>query len=118
MLSEICPNFEITCIDDDSTDKTVEIARQEVAITPAILLFALSKNFGKEGTLSAELNNAIGDAVAFIDADMEHPPKLLKKMCRQWKDGADIVECVKQNRGMETNTICSVKPYFIHYSAA
>jgi glycosyltransferase involved in cell wall biosynthesis len=39
--------------------------------------------------------------VAFIDADLQHPPELLVQMIEHWRKGAEVVEAVKVNRGRE-----------------
>jgi len=48
----------------------------------------------KKGLASAILHgfmNASGDVLGVIDADLQHPPELLKEMAKKIEDGYDIV---------------------------
>ncbi len=61
-----------------------------------------SRNFGKEAAIIAGLAQACGDAVAVMDCDLQHPPETLVKMYLLWKQGYEVVEGIKKNRGKET----------------
>lgn len=76
--------FVITFVDDGSKDNTLdEIKRtMELVKKGEIQYIALSRNFGKEAAIYAGLSNSIGDYVACIDADLQHPPELLKEMIK------------------------------------
>lgn len=75
-------SFVITFIDDGSKDNTLNEIKKVAgqAEKDSVRFFSLSRNFGKESAIYAGLENAIGDYVAVIDADLQHPPELLKKM--------------------------------------
>ena len=63
----------------------------------------LSRNFGKEGAISAGLRHARGAAVAVMDGDLQHPPELLSQMLEVWRRGdADVIEAVKVRRRDES----------------
>ena len=74
--------FIITFIDDGSKDNTLNEIKKVVnkADKGTVRFFALSRNFGKESAIYAGLENAIGDYVAVMDVDLQHPPELLEKM--------------------------------------
>lgn len=50
----------------------------------------------------AGLERARGDCVAVIDCDLQHPPEKLCEMYALWKDGYEVVEGVKEDRGRES----------------
>lgn len=52
--------------------------------------------------MSAGLERARGDCVAVMDCDMQHPPEALPEMVRLWREGAQVVEAVKNTRGKES----------------
>ena len=52
---------------------------------------SLSRNFGKEIASAAGLTYATGDAAVLMDADLQHPPELIKEFVAHWRDGFDIV---------------------------
>ena len=57
-----------------------------------------SRNFGKESALLAGLEEASGDIVITIDADLQHPPELIPVLLEQWREGFKVVHAVKQER--------------------
>jgi glycosyltransferase involved in cell wall biosynthesis len=69
---------------------------------PALRALRLSRNFGKEAALSAGLSQAAGAAVIVMDADLQHPPGLIREMVRLWaEDGYEVVNAVKRVREPE-----------------
>ncbi|MGL5808740.1 MAG: glycosyltransferase family 2 protein [Nocardioides sp.] len=79
-LSAIGTSFEVVLVDDGSTDRTLELLREINAADPRFRFVSLSRNFGKESAMLAGLSQAWGDAIAIIDADLQHPPELLPTM--------------------------------------
>lgn len=75
-------DFIITYIDDGSKDHTMDEIKKVVACGDKgrVQYISLSRNFGKEAAIYAGLSKCIGDYVALIDADLQHPPELLKEM--------------------------------------
>lgn len=75
-------DFIITYIDDGSKDHTMKEIKKVVstADTGKVQYISLSRNFGKESAIYAGLSKCTGDYVALLDADLQHPPELLKEM--------------------------------------
>lgn len=75
-------DFIITYIDDGSKDHTMDEIKKVVARADAgrVQYISLSRNFGKESAIYAGLSKCTGDYVAILDADLQHPPELLKQM--------------------------------------
>ena len=73
-------NFELLFIDDGSSDKTLEYIKKIAKKDKIIRYISFSRNFGKEAAIYAGLENAKGDYVALMDADLQDPPKLLIEM--------------------------------------
>ncbi len=103
-LEQLAVDWEMICINDGSTDGTVECVLRLRESDSRVKLVDLTKNFGKEVALAAGLDHALGDAVIEIDADLEHPPEVIEDMLRVWGDGAEIVFAVRRNRRSETRT--------------
>ena len=51
-----------------------------------------------EAALTAGLEAARGEVVILMDADGQHPTKLLPEMLQRWQQGADVVYAVRQSR--------------------
>lgn len=94
-------NFEIDCINDGSKDATLAHLLVWQKKLPQIRVINLSRNFGKEAALSAGLLNARGDAVIPLDADLQDPPQLIKRMIERWQDGAQVVLAKRARRDEE-----------------
>ena len=84
--------FEFLFINDGSRDKTMEKIRELAAKDPRVKYISFSRNFGKEAGIYAGLENATGDYVVIMDADLQDPPALLPEMYRAvTEEGYDCV---------------------------
>jgi len=101
-LAGLDRSYEIVCVDDGSSDRTLERLEEASSTDPHIRVVELSRNFGKEAAMLAGLDAAAGDAVILMDADLQHPPDLLPRMVAQWDQGYDVVNATKQRRGKES----------------
>ena len=84
------PVFEIICVDDDSEDGTSDIAKEfEVKL---IHVTDRPENwFGKAWACQCGANEAIGDLLLFIDADVRLKPDAINKLVNQYeKDGCVV----------------------------
>jgi polyisoprenyl-phosphate glycosyltransferase len=90
--------YEIVLVDDGSQDGSWEVIAELSMKDPHVRGVELSRNFGKEAALMAGLAETHGDAVLVMDADLQHPPRVIPDMVRAWRAGADIVEAVKRTR--------------------
>ena len=73
-------DFEFLFINDGSRDKTLDILRDLSKKDKRVRFISFSRNFGKEAGMYAGLENATGDYVAIMDADMQDPPVMVKEM--------------------------------------
>ncbi len=84
--------FEFLFINDGSRDKTLEVLRELAEKDKRVKYVSFSRNFGKEAGIYAGLENARGDYVVVMDADLQDPPDLLPEMYRYiTKEGYDCV---------------------------
>ncbi len=70
--------FEILIVDDDSPDKTWQVAKKYSAYNVKVI-----RRKGDRGLSSAVIegfNKAKGEIFIVMDADLSHPPKLIPKM--------------------------------------
>ena len=94
-------SFELVCVDDGSQDATLARVMAAAAADARIVPIVLSRNYGKEAALAAGLGAARGDAVLLMDSDLQHPPELIPQLLAKWREGFDVVNAVKANRGRE-----------------
>ena len=72
--------FELLFINDGSRDGTLAKLRELAKQDERVRYISFSRNFGKESGMYAGLENATGDYVVIMDADLQHPPAFLPKM--------------------------------------
>lgn len=95
-------NFEFLFINDGSKDKTLDILRELSSKDKRVRYVSFSRNFGKEAGMYAGLQNAKGDFVAIMDADMQDPPSLLPQMYKGIvEEGYDCVASYRGDRKSE-----------------
>lgn len=99
VLGFLTSRFEVLFVDDGSTDATVEKMREINRSDSRFRYLALSRNFGKESAMLAGLSQATGRAVAVMDADLQHPPSLLKRMLPLLDQGYDQVVARRTRTG-------------------
>lgn len=102
VLGAVGEPFEIVCVNDGSTDKTLEKLLAAKQQYPNIRILNLSRNFGKEAALTAGLDHAEGQAVIPIDADLQDPPYLIRELVKQWKNGFEVVLAKRADRSQDS----------------
>ena len=94
--------FEFIFVDDGSKDQTLALLRDFAKKDDRVKYLSFSRNFGKEAAIYAGLENAQGDYVAVMDADMQDPPSLLPEMYTTLQSGEyDCVATRRVNRDGE-----------------
>jgi glycosyltransferase involved in cell wall biosynthesis len=101
-LDSLEMGYELILVDDGSPDDTWQVIMELGRTFAAVKGIRLSRNFGKEAALAAGLEHAVGDAIVVMDGDLQHPPSLIPEMVQCWRQGAEVVEAVKQHRGAES----------------
>ncbi|AZP03615.1 glycosyltransferase family 2 protein [Jeotgalibaca ciconiae] len=94
--------FEYLFINDGSSDQTLEILKKQKIQDSRIRYMDLSRNFGKETAMLAGFDNARGDAVIILDADLQQPPETIPEMIQWWEQGYEDVYAIRKKRDGET----------------
>lgn len=91
--------FEMVFVNDGSNDKTLDVIKELVGKDDRIKYISFSRNFGKEAAIYAGLENATGDYITLMDADLQDPPSLLLEMYKAVKEeGYDAVGTRRKDR--------------------
>ena len=95
---EKIPNvtWEFVLVDDGSKDKTLETMQKLAEKDEKVKYISFSRNFGKESAMYAGLENATGDYVVLMDADLQDPPALLGRMVKEIEENG--YDCVGTRR--------------------
>ena len=95
-------DYELLFIDDGSRDGTWAQINEAAEKDSHVVGVHFSRNFGKEAAMFAGLEQAKGDCCVVIDCDLQHPPEKIVEMYRLWKQGYEVVEGIKEDRGEES----------------
>ena len=87
VLNSLKCNYELILVNDGSRDRTLEVMKELAKKDKRIVYLSFSRNFGKESAMYAGLCNAKGNYIGFIDADLQHPPILIKEMLKHLETG-------------------------------
>lgn len=101
-LSPLTENYEIVIADNASSDNSHALLQRLSAKDPRIKYVRLSRNFGHQGGLIAGMHHCAGDIIITMDADLQHPPKVIPELLEQWQKGFDVVGTQKQAVGYTT----------------
>ncbi len=94
--------FEVLFVNDGSKDNTLDIIRKLREKDSRISYIDFSRNFGKEIAMMAGMDYAKGDAIIFMDADLQDPPELIPELVKYWEQGYDDVYARRKSRQGET----------------
>lgn len=93
--------YELIFVNDASTDGSDRLLRDEADREGDIVLLTTSRNFGVTACALAGIRRAAGDAVVYLDADLQDPPELIPDLVAAWRDGADVVHTIRRSRSGE-----------------
>lgn len=97
-----CADYEVLYVDNGSTDDTWQVLKDIFTRDEHVRVICLRANFGYQGSISAGLFHAQGDAVVTIDADLQDPPEKIGEMVSCFKQGYDLVLGVRKERSSDS----------------
>ena len=95
-------DFEFLFVNDGSKDRTIELIKEYREKDKRVCYVDFARNFGKETAMKAGIDYATGDAVVFLDADLQDPPEIIIEMIKYWEEGYDDVYAQRKSRKGET----------------
>jgi polyisoprenyl-phosphate glycosyltransferase len=97
-LATIDGDYEIVFVNDASTDASLEQLLALREKNNKIKIINMSRTFGVTPCIIAGLKHSKGDAVVYMDADLQDPPELLPVLLRKYKEGFDVVHTTRTKR--------------------
>ena len=87
--------YEHICVDNCSSDRTVEIIRAVAAKDHRVKLIVNARNFGYIRSHYHGILQSTGDACISIASDLQDPPEMITEFLNRWELGYKIVLAVK-----------------------
>lgn len=82
--------YELVFVNDDSTDRSLEILTEEIKKGKDISVINMTRNFGASECVLAGMRYTKGDAVIYMDTDLQDPPELIPELVARWKQDPDV----------------------------
>ncbi|MFA5145952.1 MAG: glycosyltransferase family 2 protein [Candidatus Omnitrophota bacterium] len=96
-LESIGYGYEVIFVDDGSGDDSITVMKDLRDQDSRVRIISFSRNFGHQIALTAGIDKASGDAVIVMDADLQHPPEIIKDLISRWEDGYDVVYTIRKD---------------------
>ena len=90
--------YEVIFVDDGSPDGSLDELRAIRASDPCVKIITFTRNFGQMAAMLAGFQEAQGQAVINISADLQDPVELIPEMVGLWRSSSEIVVCYRSDR--------------------
>jgi dolichol-phosphate mannosyltransferase len=91
--------YELIVVDDNSPDRTWEIAQEIMPDYPQLRVMRRVEERGLSTAVIRGWQAARGEVLGVIDADLQHPPELLLKLWGEIKRGGDLAVASRHVEG-------------------
>jgi glycosyltransferase involved in cell wall biosynthesis len=90
--------YEVIFVDDGSEDGSWAVMQELAAASGRVRALRLRRNFGKAAALAAAVDEARGELIVTMDADLQDDPAEVPRLLAELADGADLVSGHKADR--------------------
>ncbi|MBG2912939.1 undecaprenyl-phosphate 4-deoxy-4-formamido-L-arabinose transferase [Proteus cibarius] len=91
--------YELILVDDGSSDHSAKMLEEAAAIEENhVIAIILNRNYGQHSAIMAGFNQADGDLVITLDADLQNPPEEIPRLVATAEEGYDVVGTRRRNR--------------------
>jgi len=97
-LEGIPAKFELIFVNDASSDGSLKLLEEYRGTDPRVKIVTMSRVYGVAEGILAGIARASGDAVVYMDSDLQDPPEVIPEMVARWREGADVVYTVRTRR--------------------
>jgi dolichol-phosphate mannosyltransferase len=100
LLDRIIPeDYELIVVDDDSPDRTWELASQLIPSYPQLRVMRRETERGLSTAVIRGWQAASGEILGVIDADLQHPPEIILQLWREMEQGAELAVASRNVEG-------------------
>jgi len=100
LLDQTIPgNYELIVVDDDSPDRTWEVAQTLIPDYPQLRVMRRQEERGLSSAVIRGWQGARGSILGVIDGDLQHPPEVLIQLWQKIEQGADLAVASRHVEG-------------------
>jgi dolichol-phosphate mannosyltransferase len=103
IASVVGDSYEIIVVDDDSPDRTWELAAQMASTDPHLVAVRRTTERGLATAVVRGWQIARGQWLGVIDADLQHPPEVITPLLAAMRGGADLAAASRDVEGGGTS---------------
>ncbi len=104
-------NYELLVVDDDSPDRTWEIADGLSDRYPQLQVIRRQQERGLSTAVIRGWQAAGGEVLGVIDGDLQHPPEILSKLLHEIMAGADLAVASRHVEGGGVSSWSAVRRF-------
>lgn len=102
LLGRLPCEAELLFVNDGSGDGSLDLLYAWAQVDPRVKVICMARNFGHQAAITAGLDEASGEAVVVMDADLQDPPEVILQMLDEYGRGYDVVYGRRKSRAGET----------------
>ncbi len=92
-------DLEIIYVDNASTDNSLSVFENLVALDDRVQVIRMSRNFGNsQPSLLAGIHQATGDSVVLMSGGLQDPPEVIPLFVTQWEQGFQVTYGIAAKR--------------------
>lgn len=97
-FKKIKADYEIIFVNDGSPDNSEKILKELAKKDTHVVAVNHSRNFSSQMAFTSGMDISTGDAIVFLDGDLQDPPEIIEKFYNKWKEGYDVVYGIRTKR--------------------
>jgi dolichol-phosphate mannosyltransferase len=90
--------YELVFVNDASSDRSRAVLEEHRKLDERIRIVNMSRRFGVAPCVLAGMRYARGDALVYLDTDLQDPPELIPELVARFRAGAEVVHTVRTSR--------------------
>lgn len=98
VFKKIGVDYEIIFVNDGSPDNTEGVLKKLVTKDNHVIGVNHSRNFSSQMAFTSGMDISTGDAIVFLDGDLQDPPEIIEKFYQKWLEGYDVVYGIRTKR--------------------
>lgn len=98
VFGKVGVDYEIIFVNDGSPDNSEKILTKIAEKDHHVTVVNHSRNFSSQMAFTSGMDISTGDAIVFLDGDLQDPPEIIEKFYEKWLEGYDVVYGIRTKR--------------------